>query len=207
MVLWAEDDGYELVFDILLGIRNTVSRTEAKQLPDLAQSSEFKGTVFLASRLALQSFSRRLATAAIREKYPSRGSQTTPAHSNRDFVFIDYAPVTFRRIRSLFNIDAADYLLSLTAEYQLSEIISPGKSKSFFYFSWDMKYMLKTLYPFEAEFLKKILRNYYVHLCMNNNTLLTRFLGFHAVKTSKGPVRYFVVMNNIFTDNLDIHLK
>jgi hypothetical protein len=79
----------------------------------------------------------------IKEKYPSRGSQTTPAHSNRDFTFIDYCPNVFRRIRQIFKIDAADYLLSLTAEYQLSEIISPGKSKSFFYFSWDMKYMLK----------------------------------------------------------------
>ncbi len=70
-----------------------------------------------------------------------------------------------------------------------------------------MKYMLKTLYSYEADFLKKILRHYYEHLCMNRNTLLTRFLGFHAVKTSKGPVRHFVVMNNIFTDNLDINLK
>ena len=71
----------------------------------------------------------------VREKYPSRGSQTTPAHSNRDFTFYDFCPSVFRRIRALFGIDAADYLLSLTAEYQLSEIISPGKSKSFFYFS------------------------------------------------------------------------
>ncbi len=122
-------------------------------------------------------------------------------------MFIDYMPNVFRRIRSLMGIDPTDYLLSLTAEYQLSEIISPGKSKSFFYFSWDMKYMLKTLFPFEADFLKKILRHYYEHLCLNHNTMLTRFLGFHAVKTNKGTVRHFVVMNNIFTDNLDINLK
>ena len=70
-----------------------------------------------------------------------------------------------------------------------------------------MKYMLKTVYPFEAEFLKKILVNYYQHLCRNPNTLLTRFLGFHAVKPSKGQLQHFVVMNNIFADNLDIHLK
>jgi 1-phosphatidylinositol-4-phosphate 5-kinase len=55
------------------------------------------------------------------------GSHTTPAHSNRDFVFTDYMPNVFRRIRGLFGIDPTDYLLSLTAEYQLSEIISPGK--------------------------------------------------------------------------------
>lgn len=88
--------------------------------------------------------------------------------------------------------------------------------------------MLKTLYSFEADFLRKILVNYYEHLCHNPNTLLVRFLGFHAVKPHKvgtshgrnyvsthflcffffqGPVRYFIVMNNVFTDNLDIHAK
>ncbi len=67
--------------------------------------------------------------------------------------------------------------------------------------------MLKTLFPFEAEFLRKILRHYYEHLCVNRHTLLAKFLGFHAVKFPGGAVRNFVVMNNIFSDNLDISLK
>jgi hypothetical protein len=41
------------VFDILLGIRNTVSRTEAKKIPDKATQSEFN--------------------AVIKERYPSQG--------------------------------------------------------------------------------------------------------------------------------------
>jgi hypothetical protein len=48
-----EDQGYELVFDILLGIRNTVSRTEAKHIPDKALQSEFN--------------------AVTKERYPSQG--------------------------------------------------------------------------------------------------------------------------------------
>jgi len=38
---------------------------------------------------------------------------------------------------------------------------SPGKSGSFFYYSHDTRYMLKTLTKAEAVFLKSILRHYY----------------------------------------------
>ena len=113
----------------------------------------------------------------IKVRYPHTGSSTTPAHSNRDFKFFDYAPLVFRRIRNLFDIDQADYLLSLTQEYNMSEIVSPGKSKSFFYYSRNLKYMLKTLYDFEAEFLRKLLPHYYKHLCENRSSLLVRFFG------------------------------
>ena len=57
----------------------------------------------------------------------------------------DYAPSIFRNIREAFGIDSADYLLSLTAEYILQEIITPGKSGAFFYFTQDTRYMLKTI--------------------------------------------------------------
>ena len=181
------DEGYEVVFDILLGMRTNVSKAENRPLPAKAQLSEFR--------------------ERSKDKYPSSGSSTTPAHSNKDFTFLDFAPLVFRRIRKLFGIAPGDYLMSLTAEYTLSEIISPGKSKSFFYFSYDMKYMLKTVYPYEAEFFKKILPHYYEHLYKNRNTLLTRFLGFHGLQMAKGKTMYFVVMNNVFKDNLDIGLK
>ncbi len=56
-----EDEGYELVFDILLGIRNTVSRTEAKRIPDKALQSEFN--------------------TIVKERYPSHGNARPPARS------------------------------------------------------------------------------------------------------------------------------
>ena len=40
----------------------------------------------------------------------------------------------------------------------------------------------------------------------NPNSLLTRFVGLHRVKTAFNPKRiYFVVMGNIFPMNVDIH--
>ncbi len=154
----------------------------------------------LAERAQLSEFRE-----VIKTKY-GRGGIAIPGTS-RDFTFVDFAPLVFRRIRALFAIDEADYVVALTKEYNMSEIMSPGKSKSFFYFSRNLKYMLKTLYPYEAEFLRKILAHYYNHLCENRSTLLTRFLGFYAVKPHKGALRHFVVMNNVFHDNLDIQVK
>jgi 1-phosphatidylinositol-4-phosphate 5-kinase len=92
---------------------------------------------------------------------PSRGTNITPAHPCRDFKFRDYAPFVFRLLRDKFSIDSADYLISLTGDYILSEIVSPGKSGSFFYFSHDTRFMLKTITNFETKFLKKILPSYY----------------------------------------------
>jgi 1-phosphatidylinositol-4-phosphate 5-kinase len=85
----------------------------------------------------------------------------TPAHPGRDFQFSDYAPKVFRDLREHHGIDSGDYLISLTADYVLSEIVSPGKSGSFFYFSHDTKYMLKTITASEKRFFKRILRAYH----------------------------------------------
>src|SRR6187431_1715022 len=69
----------------------------------------------------------------------SAGNELVPS-AKYDFKFKDYAPWVFRHLRALFRLDPADYLMSLTGKYILSELGSPGKSGSFFYFSRDYKY-------------------------------------------------------------------
>lgn len=122
-----------------------------------------------------------------------------------DFKFKDYAPWVFRRLRALFRLDPADYLMSLTGKYILSELGSPGKSGSFFYFSRDYKYIIKTIHHSEHKFLRKILKDYYRHVIENPNTLLSQFYGLHRVKMPYGKKIHFVVMNNLFPPHRDIH--
>lgn len=88
------------------------------------------------------------------------GNETTPS-SRFDFKFKDYCPWVFRYIREASHIDAADYLVSLTGKYALSEMGSSGKSGSFFYFSQDYRFIIKTIRRSEHEFLRKILRFYF----------------------------------------------
>jgi 1-phosphatidylinositol-4-phosphate 5-kinase len=135
----------------------------------------------------------------------SVGNELTPS-AKYDFKFKDYAPWVFRTLREdIFRLDPADYLLSLTAKYILSELGSPGKSGSFFYFSRDYRFIIKTIHHSEHNFLLKTLKLYYEHVKHNPHTLLSRFYGLHRVKLPRGKKIHFVIMNNLFPPHRDIH--
>jgi hypothetical protein len=56
-----------------------------------------------------------------------------------------------RTLRKLFNVDPADYMISLCGDDALRELSSPGKSGSFFYLTNDDKYMIKTMKKSEVK--------------------------------------------------------
>ncbi|KAI1262074.1 SAICAR synthase-like protein [Xylariaceae sp. FL1019] len=174
---------YTVAYNMLTGIRVSVSRTNAKldrPLTDEDFGAKQKSTFDIA------------------------GNELVPS-AKYDFKFKDYAPWVFRHLRALFRLDPADYLMSLTGKYILSELGSPGKSGSFFYFSRDYKYIIKTIHHAEHKFLRKILKDYYNHVADNPNTLLSQFYGLHRVKMPYGKKIHFVVMNNLFPPHRDIH--
>lgn len=170
-------------YNMLTGIRFTVSRTNAKLDRELSDVD---------------------FTAKHKFSFDITGNELTPS-AKYDFKFKDYAPWVFRHLRAKFGIDPAEYLMSLTSKYILSELGSPGKSGSFFYFSRDYKYIIKTIHHGEHKFLRKILRQYYDHVEQNPNTLLSQFYGLHRVKMPYGRKIHFVVMNNLFPPHRDIH--
>ena len=156
---------------MLTGIRFTVSRTNAK----------------LDRPLTDKDF-----TASHKFSFDITGNELTPS-AKYDFKFKDYAPWVFRHLRANFGIDPAEYLMSLTSKYILSELGSPGKSGSFFYFSRGYKYIIKTIHHSEHKFLRKVLRQYYDHVTENSNTLLSQFFGLHRVKLPYGrKVRFLM---------------
>ncbi|RDW86134.1 1-phosphatidylinositol-4-phosphate 5-kinase [Aspergillus mulundensis] len=170
-------------YNMLTGIRFTVSRINAKMDRELTPA-DFD---------AKHKFS-----------FDITGNELTPS-AQYDFKFKDYAPWVFRHLRSKFRLDPADYLISLTSKYILSELGSPGKSGSFFYFSRDYKYIIKTIHHAEHKLLRKVLPEYYKHVEQNPNTLISQFYGLHRVKMAYGRKIHFVVMNNLFPPHRDIH--
>jgi len=175
---------YVLMYNMLTGIRIGVSRCQAKIKRPLTDDD-----------------------FAARHKFSFDivGNELTPS-AKYDFKFKDYAPWVFRNLREdHFALDPADYLLSLTAKYILSELGSPGKSGSFFYFSRDYRFIIKTIRHSEAKFLLRILKQYYNHVKDNPHTLLSRFYGLHRVKLPRGRKIHFVIMNNLFPPHKDIH--
>ncbi|KAK9452764.1 SAICAR synthase [Dipodascopsis uninucleata] len=174
---------YILAYNMLTGIRVAVSRTTAKVDRELTDN-DFKAKHKLAFDIS--------------------GNELTPS-AKYDFKFKDYAPWVFRHLRQLFRLDPADYLISLTSKYIVSELGSPGKSGSFFYFSRDYRFIIKTIHHSEHKFLLKILKEYYQHVKANPNTLISQFYGLHRVKLPYGRKIHFIIMNNLFPPHRDIH--
>ncbi|KAJ6577316.1 SAICAR synthase-like protein [Mycena capillaripes] len=175
---------YVLMYNMLTGIRIGVSRCQAKIKRPLTDED---------------------FTARHKFSFDIVGNELTPS-AKYDFKFKDYAPWVFRELREdYFHLDPADYLLSLTSKYILSELGSPGKSGSFFYFSRDYRFIIKTIRHSEHKFLLSILKDYHAHVKSNPHTLLSRFYGLHRVKLPRGHKIHFVIMNNLFPPHRDIH--
>ncbi|KAI8988366.1 hypothetical protein BDF20DRAFT_904988 [Mycotypha africana] len=174
---------YILMYNMLTGIRIAVSRVTAKMDRPLTDEDY---------------------VAAHKLAFDVVGDELTPG-AKYDFKFKDYAPWIFRSLRDRCGVDPADYLISLTSKYILSELGSPGKSGSFFYYSKDYRYIIKTIHHTEHKFMRKILKEYYEHICNNPDTLLCRYYGLHRIKLPHGRKIHFVVMSNVFPPSKDIH--
>ena len=86
----------------------------------------------------------------------------------------------------------------------LYQVGSTGKSGSMFFYTSDMKYMMKTIPEREFESFYYVLKNYYEHIDANKNSLITRFFGLHQLSIANHesgvvqPPVYLVSMANIF---------
>lgn len=178
-------ENFVTAYNMLTGIRVAVSRCNAKNDRPLTDSDFYREEEM---------------------SFDLSGTGTTAA-SKYDFRFKDYAPWVFRHLREIFKLDPADYLMSLTAKYIVSELGSPGKSGSFFYYSRDYRFVIKTIRHAEHKQLRKILHEYYHHVKNNPNTLLSQIYGLHRVRLPFGRKIHFLVMNNVFPALYEIHEK
>src|SRR3989338_1702787 len=91
----------------------------------------------------------------------------------------------------------------------LCEMVSTGRSGSFFFKSIDRRLLIKTLPPEEHVLMQSLISAYCAHLARYPNSLLTRFTGLHAMrklhdKQVRGDI-YFAVMENAFPEYLQQH--
>ena len=74
-----------------------------------------------------------------------------------------------------------------------------GKSPSFFFFTDNTKYMLKTLKESEFHILIKhnFLLDYFKHVQKNPETLLMKFLGMYQIQFKGAAPIYFILTENM----------
>ncbi|KAK9815279.1 hypothetical protein WJX72_000998 [[Myrmecia] bisecta] len=178
---------YDLMLNLQLGIRYSVG----KITPDPR-----------VSKLTDEHFRLK-----VKQFFPRDGSKATPPHPSADFRWKDYCPMAFRKLREVFNIDAAEYMLSICGDQALRELPSPGKSGSVFFLSNDDKFIIKTMRKNEVKLLLDLLPKYHAHVEKHPHTLLIKFYGLHRVSAPSGSNVRFIVMNNLFLTDLQIHRK
>ena len=131
-----------------------------------------------------------------------------PSGSIQQFSFIDLEPSVFSLLRNSYGIGTRTYRESFkiknAADVESSgmlEKFTEGKSGSFFYFTRDFRYLIKTVTPAEEKFLQKIAYKYYTHMKANPDSLIVRFFGLHKVRLAReqGYITV-VVMDNIFAN-------
>ena len=103
---------------------------------------------------------------------------------------------TFNTIRAVFGVSNAVYLESM--QWPLQMMLSNSRSGSFFYFTEDSRFMVKSISQTEVAVLRDILDRYLDWVTQQRSTLLPRFFGCHAIRYgSGGELVHFVVMANV----------
>jgi len=185
---------FELAYDMMFGVRHSVSQTHSNKQKELIGS------------LQTSTEEPYLFTESKKYTFLKGGSSTTPPHTMDDFVFKDFCPQVFANLRKTFGIDATSYLYSLCGDFNLLEFQSNSKSNQFFFFSHDGQFLIKTMTYSESRFLRSILPRYYQHCLTHPNTFLCKFLGMHRIKPKGRGYVYFLIMENVTYSDLEVHL-
>jgi 1-phosphatidylinositol-4-phosphate 5-kinase len=73
---------------------------------------------------------------------------------------------------------------------------SQGKSGSFFFFSYDNEFIVKTMEDEELDSMLKILKDYHLHCEQNRDSLLARIYGLYSVMSpGTAPIHIYVMQN------------
>lgn len=190
-----DHEQYALTYAMMLGIRVTVGR---EQRTSVAQDRE----------LCPDDFGEEFELDFL-PKGSNGPPYPTPRHKlNQTFKFKDYMSNVFRAVRSLSGISDADYILSVAGDFNYIEFIANSKSRQFFFYSHDGKYMIKTQTKEECALLRQIMPQYVQHLSENPDSLLVRFYGMHRVKMKNMQSRiYFVIMSSVFDTDKNLVVK
>lgn len=106
--------------------------------------------------------------------------------SNFDAQLIEHCPDLFRDLRKEEGLEYNDLILSidpiLNKEQMLKLKEGSGKSGSFFFFSHDKKFIIKTMKDHELEtMMENFLEKYYSHIMTYENSYLARIYGIYTI--------------------------
>lgn len=130
---------------------------------------------------------------------------------NHNAKIIEYFPRVFRDLRKLDDIDgnilkqSLDPILNKERMDEIKE--GEGKSGSFFFFSHDRKFLIKTVTDNELKTMKgNFMIAYHKHMSANEDSLLARIYGVYSVVIRGVSQINFILMQNLISFNIS-HIK
>ncbi len=144
---------------------------------------------------------------SLREVYQdemSKRASDLVASRNRNFDIMikQYAPAVFEELRLMEDITTLELVYSLSPGHNAATLKSfmtgAGKSSSFFFFTEDLKFAIKTInYEEYTTLMTRLLPKYYEHVHDHPDSLLARVLGVFSVRASHMSKIYIVIMRNL----------
>jgi len=125
--------------------------------------------------------------------------------------FYDFCPVVFHALRHAAGFTVEQYLSSIQGHAEdrekltsMVEKFSEGRSSSFFYFTHDKRFMVKTVTDDEQETMIAILKRFCTHMANNPDTLINKIFGCHGIRMQgHSHIKMFLVMESVmWTGNL-----
>ena len=122
--------------------------------------------------------------------------------NGEDASIIEYEPEIFNDLRK--NDEISDDIMikvfspskNKSAIDKMSE--SKGKSGSFFFYSHDRKFIIKTITEGEKSTLSNILHDYYNYIKDHKNTVITKIYGIYTIVIKNASSVNVILMQNLF---------
>lgn len=107
----------------------------------------------------------------------------------------------FRNLYKYWGInDFTNFYESLSPKFNRDMVFKAGegtgRSGSFFFFSHDQKFIIKTMTKAELDLMKKMMPAYSQHLKKNEDSLLSKILGIFTVETESFSSVHIMLMEN-----------
>jgi 1-phosphatidylinositol-4-phosphate 5-kinase len=124
---------------------------------------------------------------------------------NEDIKVIEFAPDVFSFLRQIDNIDHEAILKSLHPDFNRESVFrageSQGKSGSFFFFSHDKNFIIKTMTDSDMKTFMNMFEEYFPHVSQNQKSMLARIYGVYTVQMEEIEPVHLILMGNTKKSN------
>lgn len=190
--------------------KEALSETGAEKtdVSTVTNTSSFAARLMLGVATALRSeVNRKVPLNAF--DYGRYVTHHIKASTGSDRVKIDeYSPAVFAHIRELGNVTAEELLAEWELdESQLAKEDSVGKSGSYFLFSKNKQFFLKSIEKQEKTTFRKMTQDYYQHLVAHPKSTFMRIYGFFRMRGGVRNVSFIMFGNCLLSGEVKINEK